>query len=247
MLAAETIISYIPHLCGNQAFLDNIRVGNLPDAFDTTTQYFSTANPRGQFLCTLLCVLLDSVLTSCYTCEAKQGFEDAVRNAISLGVFLIMRRSDREIKNREDILAVLGRCDVIRLGINTPDYPYVVPMNFGMETESDSVILWFHSAPEGLKLDIIRKDPRVGFEADCSHNLVAGEKACSFTMEYESVVGFGNISIPDDDESKQRGLKSIMRHYVIENDFSFSGSELAAVCVLRLDVLQIAGKRLKLT
>ena len=156
-----------------------------------------------------------------------------------------MRRSDREIKNREEILAVLGKCDVIRLGINTPDYPYVVPMNFGIEADGDSITIWLHSAPEGLKLDNIIKDSRVGFEADCSHNLIAGEKACYYTMEYESVIGCGNMSIPNDNDSKRRGLKSIMRHYVPDEDFSFSDAELAAVCILRLDVVQITGKRLK--
>ena len=156
-----------------------------------------------------------------------------------------MRRSDRELKDRAGILDILNRCDVIRLGINTPDYPYVVPMNFGMETEGQSLTLWFHCAPEGLKLGNIGKDPRVGFEADCSRNLIPGETACCYTMEYESVIGCGIIHIPDDAESKLRGLNAIMRHYAPEEDFSFSESELAAVCVLRLEVVQITGKRLK--
>jgi len=156
-----------------------------------------------------------------------------------------MRRSDREIKNREEILAVLNSCDVIRLGINTPDYPYVVPLNFGVETEGDSITLWFHSAPGGLKIDKISKAPRIGFEADCSHKLVAGDKACHYSMEYESVIGCGNASIPKDNESKLRALKSIMRHYVPEENFCFSEAELSAVCVLRLDVVLITGKRVK--
>ena len=156
-----------------------------------------------------------------------------------------MRRSDREVKSREEILEILSKCDVIRLGINTLDYPYVVPLNFGIETEGDSIILWFHSTPEGLKFANIQKDPRVGFEADCSHKLIAGENACNFTMEYESVIGCGNVSITNDNESKRRGLQSIMRHYVDEKEFGFSDAELAAVSVIRLDVVQITGKRLK--
>ena len=155
-----------------------------------------------------------------------------------------MRRKDREIKNHEEILAVLNKCDVIHLGINTPDYPYVIPMNFGVDIEGDSITLWLHSAPEGWKLDNINRDPRVGFEADCSHNLIAGEKACNFTMEYESVIGCGNVSIPKDNESKRRGLKSIMLHYAPKEYFEFSDDELDAVCVLRLDVTRITGKRL---
>ena len=156
-----------------------------------------------------------------------------------------MRRTDREIKDREEILAILNKCDVAHLGINTPDYPYVVPMNFGFETDGNSTALWFHCSPEGLKLDNINRDPRVGFEADCSHNLIAGENACAYTMEYESVIGCGNINAVTDNESKRRGLKAIMRHYSPEKEFDFSDSELDAVCVLRLDVVQITGKRLR--
>ena len=161
------------------------------------------------------------------------------------GTVIDLRRNDREIKDRKEILAVLNECDVIRLGINTPDYPYVVPMNFGIEAEGDSIMLWFHSAPEGLKLGNIRKDTRVGFEADRSHNLVAGERACHYTMEYESVIGCGNMSVPSDNDSKRRGLQSIMRHYVPEEDFDFPDSELTNLCVLCLNVVQITGKRLK--
>ena len=156
-----------------------------------------------------------------------------------------MRRSDREIKSHEDILEILNKCDVIRLGINTPDYPYVVPMNFGVETTGETFTLWLHCASEGLKLDLIKQDSRVEFEADCSHSLIPGESACNYTMEYESVIGCGDISVCGDNAGKLRGLKSIMSHYEPGRDFAFPDTELAAVCVLRLDVMQVTGKRLK--
>jgi len=159
-----------------------------------------------------------------------------------------MRRHDRKIENLEDILDVLGRCDVVRLGINTPDYPYIVPMSFGIEhtdrsLADKSLIMWFHCAFEGLKLDMIKRDPRVGFEADCSHRLIAGDKPCQFGMEYESVIGCGNISMCDDAASKRHGLKVITNHYSPQSDTRFSDSELASVCVLRLDITQITGKQ----
>lgn len=156
-----------------------------------------------------------------------------------------MRRSDREITNRREITDILGRCDAVRLALNTPDYPYVVPMNFGFESVGPSLVLWLHCAPGGLKLDLIKKDNRAGFEADCSHNLVFGESACRYTMEYESVIGRGDIFVCDDSLGKLTGLGAIMRHYAPGRDFEFSDDELAGVCVLRLDVAQITGKRLK--
>jgi len=155
-----------------------------------------------------------------------------------------MRRADREITDHQEILAVLGRCSVIHLGINTSDYPYVVPMNFGFDNQGDSLTLWFHCAADGLKLDLIRQNPQVGFAADCSHRLITGDKARNYSMEYESVAGFGNISICEDGADKQRGLQAIMHHYAPKRAFEFTELELSSVCILRLDVLQITGKRL---
>ncbi|MDR1192564.1 MAG: pyridoxamine 5'-phosphate oxidase family protein [Peptococcaceae bacterium] len=156
-----------------------------------------------------------------------------------------MRRSDRAITKREEILEVLNKCDVIRLGINTHDYPYIVPLNFGVEDTKPLLTIYLHSATEGLKLDLISKDSRVGFEADCSHRLIVGDVACDYTMEYESVIGCGVISVRDDDEWKKRGLQAIMRHYDPERVFDFTEQQLAAVCILQIDVTRITGKRLK--
>ena len=154
-----------------------------------------------------------------------------------------MRRNDREVKSHEEILEILKRCDVIRLGIITPDYPYVVPMNFGFESNGKALTLWLHCANEGLKLDLIKRNCRVGFEADCSHRLITGEAACDYTMEYESVIGCGDIHICNDTQSKLCGLKSIMEHYEPEKEFAIPEQMLASVCVLRINVMQIAGKR----
>ena len=156
-----------------------------------------------------------------------------------------MRRSDREIKDRQEIFTVLQKCDVIRLGINTPDYPYVVPMNFGMETSGDSLTIWLHCANEGLKLDNIRKDNRVGFEADCSHKLITHEEAARFTMEYESVIGCGNIYFCENNSEKLRGLTALMRQYAPDKEFAIPEAALASVCVLRLDVVRVTGKQNK--
>ena len=155
-----------------------------------------------------------------------------------------MRRKDREIKDKKDIFDVLKKCDVIRLGFNDSDYPYIVPMNFGFEADGEALTLWFHCALGGKKLDLIRGDARVGFEADCSHNLIEDEKACGYTMEYESVIGCGDIHICGDNAEKRRGLIAMMRQYAPGRDFDFADSELARVCVLKLDVARVTGKRL---
>ena len=55
-----------------------------------------------------------------------------------------MRRSDREIKDFDEIIEVINKCDVCRLAINDGDYPYIVPMNFGLNIEDgkDGAVQW---------------------------------------------------------------------------------------------------------
>ena len=57
-----------------------------------------------------------------------------------------MRRSDREIKDFDEILKVLEKCDVCRLAFNDGDYPYIVPMSFALEYDGSEASLYFHSA-----------------------------------------------------------------------------------------------------
>ena len=70
-----------------------------------------------------------------------------------------MRRADREIQSFEEMVDVISRCDVCRLGLHDGDYPYILPLNFGakIETEAQTVTLYFHSALEGHKIELIRK------------------------------------------------------------------------------------------
>lgn len=153
-----------------------------------------------------------------------------------------MRRSDREIKDFGEIVKVLEKCDAVRLAFNDEEYPYVVPLSFGMRVESGRLRLYFHSAGEGRKIDLIKKDNRVSFEADCSHRLVLDEEQGNCTTEYESVMGRGRISFVEGEEEKTRALKILMAHYGRE-DFAFNPAVVPATTVFVLDVVGISGKR----
>ena len=60
-----------------------------------------------------------------------------------------MRRKDREITDKQDILEVMRKCDVCRIALHDGDYPYIVPLNFGLQVENDMPVLYFHGALEG--------------------------------------------------------------------------------------------------
>lgn len=152
-----------------------------------------------------------------------------------------MRRSDREIKQYDEIVEVIKKCDSLVLGLNDEGYPYLVPLNFGMNIEDGQLYLYFHCAKKGKKLDLIQKDNRATFEMDCNHNFILYEERMSCTMGYESVIGKGTIEIVDEDK-KYDALKILMRQYHAE-DFQFNTDMIKVTTLLRLKVEKMTGKR----
>ena len=94
-----------------------------------------------------------------------------------------MRRNDREITDFEEILAVMQRCDVCRLALHDEPYPYILPLNFGMEVEGGQIALYFHGANAGKKYELIARDPHVSFEMGCGHQLVLDEETGFGTVD----------------------------------------------------------------
>lgn len=153
-----------------------------------------------------------------------------------------MRRSEREVKDHERLLAILDACDCLRLAIADEEAPYIVPLNFGWEERDGRLSLFFHCAPEGRKIELMRRHPRVGFEADCRHELVEGKSACLYSYRYASVMGVGRVQFAASDEEKLYGLRLLMAHYAPGRVFDFPQAALARICVGCLSVEQISGK-----
>lgn len=151
-----------------------------------------------------------------------------------------MRRSDREVKNFEDILEIMKQCDVCRLALHDTECPYMVPLNFGMRVEEGKVVLYFHGALEGTKYELIERDNRASFEMDCGHHLILDEQQGNCAMEYSSVIGRGLIEIVPDDE-KVEALHILMKQYRGE-DFPFSEKVVPHTKVFKLTVEHMTGK-----
>ena len=153
-----------------------------------------------------------------------------------------MGRKDREITGLAEIMEILSRCQVCRLGMCQKGMPYVVPLNFGVEREGERLVLYFHGAREGKKLDIIRENPQVCVEFDGEHRLLEGETACAHSFAYESVIGFGKAEILESHEEKAQGLAAILRS-LTGKEFTFTPEQTQSVAVLRMALEEVAGKR----
>ncbi len=152
-----------------------------------------------------------------------------------------MRRSDREITDLDKIVDIIRKCDVCRLAFFDDDYPYIVPLNFGLSYQDNIITLYFHGAREGKKLDLLRKNNKVCFEMDCSHQLVTGDLACEYSMNYESVIGFGCLTVLENTE-KRMALDAMMQQYTKDMNFTYDDRALNAVTVFKLTVDQVTGK-----
>ena len=127
-----------------------------------------------------------------------------------------MRRKEREIKDAVVIHQLLSQASICRLAIHDEPFPYIVPMNYGY---ADGAI-FFHCATEGRKLDLLRKNNKVGFEIECDSEVVKGAVSCQWTTRYRSVIGTGEIEFIDDVKGKTLGLDAIMKqHGKADNEY----------------------------
>jgi len=154
-----------------------------------------------------------------------------------------MRRKERAVTNQAEILDILARCEVMRLGLCAEGKPYVVPMHFGVENADGGMSIYFHCAPQGRKMDMLAQNASACFEADCNVSIIPHEEACHWTATYESVIGEGVVSVVDDCADKAYALDLIMRKYGFQGAPMYSEAALGRVCVLRLDVQTVCGKR----
>lgn len=153
-----------------------------------------------------------------------------------------MRRSDREITEFDRKLEILRRCEVLHLGLSDGGRPYVVPLSFGIRAENGSIAIYFHCAASGRKLDILRSDPQVCFEAERHLRVVGADDACGWTAKYESVMGEGRAVPVEDPAEKVEGLLCILRHYGYEGGPEFAPDVLSRTAVVRIDAESLSAK-----
>ena len=153
-----------------------------------------------------------------------------------------MRRKERQVTDLLEIRAVIDRCKVIRLGLNTPGAPYIVPMNFGWMLEDGLPVFFLHCAAQGGKLSLLRNDPRVGFEMDGAHALKEGAAPCAYSYAYESIIGTGRVMFVESAPEKARALECILRHQT-GREIPVSEAQAGSVIVLRLCAETLSCKR----
>ena len=153
-----------------------------------------------------------------------------------------MRRKDRVIEDCAELESIIGAATVCRLAMSEDDRPYIVPLCFGYKDGN----LYFHSAEEGKKLEVLRVNNFVCFEMDIDHELVRANLPCESEMKYRSVIGFGQASFVNGNEEKRMALDIITRHYSegnAEGTFEYPEQKLARTVIIKVKIESLTGKK----
>lgn len=153
-----------------------------------------------------------------------------------------MRRHDREITDQNEIRGILTQGKFAVIALCFENEPYIVTLSYGYDKEEN--VLYFHASSIGLKLEFIRKNPKVCVTIIDDQGYIMDE--CEHA--YRTIVINGEIHIVEQLEEKKHGLNVMLNHLenkpemmkekVIKNDEAYKN-----VAVLKLDILSISGKK----
>lgn len=152
-----------------------------------------------------------------------------------------MRRKDREVVDIHELLNIIQECRICHLGMQDERGIYIVPLNYGFEYVNNQLVLYFHSAKVGRKIDALKLNPNVCFEMDCDHRLIEGDKACDYSFGFKSIIGNGQVSFLESYDEKLRGLQLLMHHETLK-EFEFDERMVNMVTVMKVVAEEFSGK-----
>ena len=149
-----------------------------------------------------------------------------------------MRRSDREITDKKAMEDIILRSKVCKLAMCEQNLPYIVPLCFGFKDNT----LYFHSAPQGKKIEILKNNPNVCFEFEILTQVVKSAKACRWGMKYRSVIGIGKAVFIIDEDLKRQAFDIIMNQYA-DGSFIYEDGSLKSAVIIKVEITSMTGKQ----
>ncbi len=152
-----------------------------------------------------------------------------------------MTRREQEVTDINEIIRILNESKIAHIGLVDGDEPYVVPMNYGYVMNDGKLTIYLHGAKRGRKLDVMRANPKVFFEAECDLVPFEGDVACRYGIAYSSIMGKGKAVFVEDVEEKKLALTAIMKTQT-GKDFEFEDKMTTIVSIIRIDVSEYTAK-----
>ncbi len=154
-----------------------------------------------------------------------------------------IRRKEKAIENREEMIAILESSKYITIAMCQNDVPYLVTLSHGYDRKKDCI--YFHCAREGKKVDILSENNIVWGQAIEDHGYAEG--ACDHL--YVTTQFKGKVSFVEDVKEKEHALGILINSLepnpqrVVEEQIT--EKSVKQVHIGRIDIEYLSGKKSK--
>ena len=151
-----------------------------------------------------------------------------------------VRRKDREIKSFNKMENILRGASVCHLGTYGDGYPYVTPFNYFYAKG----VIAIHLSREGKAFRNLLKHKRVCIEALEPGKIIKADSACKTSMEYRSVIAFGEAKIVEERRAKKMWLQRMLDKYRPDRMYSpMQDQDVDKVAVAVIRLKRVTGKK----
>ncbi len=152
-----------------------------------------------------------------------------------------IRRKDKEITDPKQLKKILDETSYVTLAMVKDGEPYLVSLSHIYDADENCI--YFHSAPEGKKLDIMRANPLVWGQAMLDHGYYVGQ--CSHL--YASVMFKGRVEFVSDMEIKRRVFHDMVLKLEPDPDSimddMLNSKRMPTTVVGRINIEHMTGKK----
>lgn len=152
-----------------------------------------------------------------------------------------IRRKEKEIKDRNEMIAILEHAEYITIAMCRNDEPYLVTLSHGYDRANRC--LYFHCAKEGKKNDILKENNIIWGQALLDKGYV--KKKCDHL--YATVHFKGSVTFMEGTQEKRDALEVMIRALEDEPEIVM-GTQLGVesidkVQIGKIDIEYMSGKK----
>jgi nitroimidazol reductase NimA-like FMN-containing flavoprotein (pyridoxamine 5'-phosphate oxidase superfamily) len=154
-----------------------------------------------------------------------------------------IRRKEKAIESKEEMIAILEKCQYITIAMCEGNVPYLVTLSHGYDRDKNCI--YFHCARDGKKVDILTSNNIVWGQAIEDHGYVEG--ACDHL--YATTQFKGHVTFIEDTKEKEYALSVMINSLesdpekVVEEQIT--EKSVKRVHIGRIDIDYMSGKKAK--
>ncbi len=154
---------------------------------------------------------------------------------------MTMRRKDRQISKKEEIIEIIKNASTVTIGLNDNGLPYMVPVNHCYYSKNDKDFIAFHGAREGKKHDLINQTNKASFLIYHDDGVSEG-LGFETTNYYRSIMGSGKIEVVEDFKIKQEVLSNLLKRFGVNEELKFTDRLLEMTAVMLVEIEELSAK-----